>query len=118
MCWRRKILMHLSNAHGFQRVVGLGVGQPLAAGKEGGNAAEDDVLGHGLQPLLEQGLEIEAMRAAVPEEFGDLDLALGFRRLRRIEDGVVAAFAQFLRAGKGCKNEAGDADQGFQLVHV
>ena len=71
------------------------------------HALEHDIRVLLLDPCFEVRVEFVAVRAAVPEEFGDFDLACRHvDRLRRRQDGVVLA-------GDGCRRRClyGRADE-------
>src|SRR5688572_28910281 len=64
----------------LQRVEDPGMGYP-AFTKNGWNAPQLDIGGLAHEPLLERGLQLIAIRAAVPEEFDDFDATCGRDRL-------------------------------------
>ena len=71
----------------------------------------------GGSPTIEQGLEVVAVYAAVPEELGYLDLARGFERQSVLERGVGGAFACRLRM-RGQRRESDCGEQSAaDLVH-
>jgi hypothetical protein len=71
------------------------------------HALEHDVRALLLDPCFEVRVEFVAVRAAVPEEFGDFDLARGHvDRLRRRQDRIVLA-----RDGRSRRCLYGRADE-------
>ncbi|MNT24432.1 hypothetical protein D3C72_1599020 [compost metagenome] len=99
-------------ADGFQRIEDLGVRQQVVA--EGHrHALEHHVVALLLDPGFEVGLEVVAVRAAVPEELGDLDLARG-DRLRRLQDLVFLALGGRGLGRRGHQQAAHGGEHGEQ----
>src|SRR5207248_2615071 len=83
-----------------------------------GHALEHDVLRLGLEPLGDERLHRVAMRAAVPEEFRDLDLAAAFGGLRRAERRVERRLRERLGRERGDAEEGEENRKRFANLHL
>jgi len=104
-------------AQGFQGVVQALL--RLHAGIEANrHAAHHDVGRQLLDPGLQARLQRVAVRAAIPEELGDLDLARRIGGLGLLQADVLGAFARLLRLGGARQGGDETGGQGQAGEHV